>query len=97
MRDDVEKIVRGALNMVGSFPDGEPIEDLTFERFHPYHKQVFLWSIKTAVTAWRIDENRHYNIGLNENDINNWANMKICIDWLNIKKRISISNTKLLT
>ena len=95
-RDDVARLVRAALQSVADVSDSEPIEQYVFTKFHPYHKLVFLLTLHKVVGAWKIDEQRHYNIGLNENDIDAWPTVKDCIDWVFGRKVIARSNTKTL-
>lgn len=95
-RDDVLVLVRKALQSVADISESEPIEQFVFNRFHAYHKMVFLTTLRALVCSWQVDESRHYTIGFNENDINGWPTVRECVDWVYERKGIETSNTKKL-
>lgn len=95
-RDDVVVLIRKALQSVADISELEPIEQFVFDRFHAYHKLVFLTTLRALVCSWRVDESRHYTIGFNENDINGWPTVRKCVDWVYEHKGIETSNTKKL-
>ena len=79
-RGDVVGLVRRALQRVADVSDSEPIEQYVFTRFHPYHKLVFLLTLRELICSWKIDGSSHYTIGFNENDMSGWSTVGACID-----------------
>jgi hypothetical protein len=86
-RDKAKEIVRKALNEVGDF-SGD-FEDFTFNRFHPFHKNVFLNSLKNNINLTEctdengeITEKEFFDIDLSVRLFHEWDNLRDCIDYI---------------
>lgn len=86
-RKAAKEMVGKALQEVGDF-SGD-FEDFTFERFEPFHKKVFLNTLKNNVnTADCTDENGQisgkafFDVQLSVSKLDEWGKMSECIDYV---------------
>ena len=86
-RKTAKEIVRQALSEVADF-SGD-FEDFTFERFHPFHKKVFLNSVKNLTNkticfdqSGNISHEEYFDIDLSIKLLSSWSTLKNCINYI---------------
>jgi len=72
---------------------GDNIEHFRFNRFNSFHTLLFVAAIKRGVRATRRDENRYYDLRIDDNSIGEWDTVGDCIEWVKKKKGLRMSNT----
>lgn len=86
-RKAAKEIVKQALSEVADF-SGD-FENFTFEQFHPFHKKVFLNSLKNRTNktvcfdhTGGITHEEYFDLELSLNILSSWRTMKDCIDYI---------------
>lgn len=93
-----KEIVRQALTEVADFSND--FENFTFSQFHPFHKKVFLNSLKNLINKTicfdqngNITHEEYFDIDLSIRLLNTWGTIKECIDYVTDSHYRSISST----